>query len=118
MAGVAGIEMHLLATWMISVLCILCLGGGVGYFCRGCDTLEEGRWRGVDRSLAVFQIWVDNVSAYWDAAEVREVVKRFISSRDGMCWFTTVTHDFDGTHEVVSPVFDDIKWDRVSRAVA
>jgi len=31
-----------------------------------------------------------------------------------MCWSTTTAYDFDGTHEVVSLVFDDIEWNRVS----
>jgi len=48
MAGVARIKTHPLAIWMISVLHVFCLGRGVGYLCWGCDTLEEGRWRGVD----------------------------------------------------------------------
>jgi len=48
---------------------------------------------------------------------VREVVKGFISDGDGMCWFATMAHDSDGTHEVVSPVFDDIEWGGVSCAV-
>jgi len=48
---------------------------------------------------------------------VREVVKGLISNGDGMCWFTTMAYDSDGTHEVVSPIFDDIEWGRVSHAV-
>ena len=49
---------------------------------------------------------------------MREVVKGFISDGDGMRSLTTPAHDFDGTHEVVSPVFNDVEWDGVSCAVA
>ena len=48
---------------------------------------------------------------------MREVVEVFISDGDRMHWFTTTAHDFDGTHEVVSPVFDNVKWGGVSCAV-
>jgi len=48
MTGIAKVKVHPLATWVISVPYILCLGGGVSYFCWGSDMLEEGRWGGIN----------------------------------------------------------------------
>ena len=117
MAGVAGIKTHPLATWVISILRIFCLGGGVGYLCWGCDMLEKGRWGGVDQSIAIFHVWVNDVGEYGNETEVREVVEGFISDGDRMHWFTATAHNSDGIHKVVSPVFDNVEWDRVSHAV-
>ena len=45
------------------------------------------------------------------------MVEGIISDGDRICWFTTAAHDLDGTHEVVSPVFDNIEWNGVSCTV-
>jgi len=34
-----------------------------------------------------------------------------------VCWSTTAAHNFDSTHEVISPVFDNFEWGGVSCVV-
>jgi len=46
--GVGGVKTYPLATWVVSVLCIFSLGRNMGNFCWSGETVEEGRWGGVD----------------------------------------------------------------------
>jgi len=73
--GVARVEVHPLAPWMVSVFHVLCLSGSMGHFCWGGDAVKEGRWGGVDRSITVFHIWIHDVSEDRNEAKVGEVVK-------------------------------------------
>jgi len=69
--SVARIEVHPLASWMISVLFhVFSLSGGIGYFCWGRNAVKEGRWEGVDGSIAVLHVWVNDIGEYWDETEV------------------------------------------------
>jgi len=57
----------------------------MSHFHWGSNTLEEGRWGGVDRSITIFHVWVNDVGKDGDEAEVGEVVEGIVGDRDRVC---------------------------------
>jgi len=71
MTGVARVEAHPLASWVVSVFFhLFCLHRSMGYLCWGRNVVKKGRWGGINGSIAVLHIWVNDVSEYWDEMEV------------------------------------------------
>jgi len=83
--GIGGVKVHPLTTWVVSILCLLGLGGDMGDFRQSGKTVKEGGWRSVNQLIFIFHVGVDDVSEDGDKAEVGEVIEDIVSDKDGVC---------------------------------
>jgi len=50
--------------------------------------------------------------------KVGEIVECSVGDEDRVSWLSAPAHDSDGRQEMVSPLFNDIQWNRVGSAVS
>ena len=108
--GVARVEVHPLASWVVSIsFYLLSLGRGMSHLCWSGNMVKKGRWGSVNQSIAVLYVWFDDVGEYRDKAEVEKVIKGIISDGDWVCRLAAAAHNSDCWHKVVRPLFDDVE---------
>jgi len=115
--SIARVVSHPLAPWVISVP-LLSLRRSMSHPCGISGSAEKGGRRVINR-LVIFllHIWVDDVGEDGDVSEVREVVEGIVGDEDRVGRLAAPAHDSNSRHEMVCPLFDDVKGCMVSCSI-